>query len=222
MDFAPATIRTARKLLKQIGHNRVQIVDPAKLTLKSRIPFKIRIFRELANERVFELGGTSIRIFERGDFVSAAITTRAVVETSAMCWYASQRFRELDVSSEDQINETLNRLLLGSKDAAAKNQAVNVLTMIGEVEKQVPHFSLNYQSLCEVTHPNWAGVLGAYGTRETQTHIMRIAPKRKAEMESLIVRGLCGALVAFALSYNDLGTLVDRWNLKFEGRSVDV
>jgi hypothetical protein len=103
-------------------------------------------------------------LFEKRTPVSAFIITRALLETAASMYCLHRRVFEVTQTAQIRdIDEFLMKTLNGWKDPAAQIQALNVLTLVDRVNKDLPHFRQAYDALSEFAHPNWSGVQGAYG-----------------------------------------------------------
>src|SRR4051794_23541149 len=100
------------------------IVDAAISTAK--MPYKVLCYREGLIWRIEELGRAACKSYDRRDDVAGIILTRAAAETAAALWYLKELIeRQISNSLEKDLNDKLNRLLLGHKNLKNMPQAIN-------------------------------------------------------------------------------------------------
>jgi hypothetical protein len=154
---------------------RIEILD-ANLPLRvdamvspdSKLPFKVLVYREALIWRMAELSHGALENFEKNRLALAILETRAAVENSAALWYLLTRLdATLEARAVGDIDDFLMRLLMGSRtDTEILPQAINVLTFVDRVEKDVKGFRQRYDRLCEFAHPNWAGTALLYSKHD--------------------------------------------------------
>jgi hypothetical protein len=91
---------------------------------------------------------------------AATILTRAAVETSAAMWYLHKNLAPaVKAKAVGDIDDCLKRLMMGSKsvDRDIMPEAVNVMTFVKHVDKEIEGFLHQYEGLSEYAHPNWSG-----------------------------------------------------------------
>lgn len=137
----------------------------AAISPHSKLPFKALWYREALIWRMAELSRGALEQYEQNRLASAILLTRAAVETVAALWFLC-RILDFAISTGDlaETDGGLMRLLLGSRDDPNLPQAINVLTFVDYVDKQVNGFRHQYNILSEYSHPNWAGVSGLYAS----------------------------------------------------------
>lgn len=130
-----------------------------------RFVYKVQTAHQCMLWRVNELAGSAVLSLASNQLVSAAVLIRSLVETAAALYYIGVKVRSI-VSSADrkaalsQANTDLSRLLLGRR--GHEPDAINVLTMLGHVEKKIPRAREIYDDLSELAHPNWYGAALMY------------------------------------------------------------
>lgn len=156
-------LRDARELTTRINDSLPARVDPAGLTLKSRIPFSTLSLREVLCHRVAELSSTALNLYETKKKISSYILMRACVETCASIYVLRKK---IEVFLKDNDVEAfwshVRSGLLGSKEEDSKIKAINILTFIDHVDKEYKGFRKMFETLCEFAHPNRRGLLSAY------------------------------------------------------------
>ena len=73
------------------------------------------------------------------------------------------------------------KVLMGSKDDKDRPDPVNIMTMIGHVDKEVPKFKAVYDRLSEIAHPNWHGTLGIYSEPDSENSVTRLGRNVRLE-----------------------------------------
>lgn len=107
--------------------------------------------------RAEELGRCARALLGGRDVGAALILTRALIETSAALWYLMRLVERNAEAPDRDCDDKVTRLLVGTKSDDGMPDAINVLTMLGHAEKDVPQVEAAYAGLCEFAHPNWAG-----------------------------------------------------------------
>lgn len=121
------------------------------------------VWREALLLRLIDLSSSAIDLFKQDRLVPGCTLTRSFYETLAQVYYFQKKVK--GIASIDQlaeVTEVVVRAAWGSKDGSTEQEAIQVLTAIGHVEKEFPGFKGEYEHLCEYAHPNMKGGLGAY------------------------------------------------------------
>ena len=180
-------------------------VEARALTLNSKIPFKTLSLRETLIHRTSALATPAVSLFETENFVAGIILTRAVVETVAVTFGLRREItRFLDHGSVEDFNDFLNAGLVGSRWPNAETPARSVLTLVDHVDREFKGYRETYDSLCEFSHPNWSGVLGAFGTIDYTNHILHLGPREEPQILIIGVTSLAMTLGLFQYAYNDM------------------
>jgi hypothetical protein len=113
--------------------------------------------RETLFWRFTELAQDALEKLDHGRIASAMLLTRAAVETAAALWYLDIKItRALESSDLVELDEKLKQLVVGYKDPSAYAdglpKAINVLTFVGQVDKEIAGYSGQYAALCEYSH----------------------------------------------------------------------
>lgn len=141
-------------------------VDPAGMTHKSKLPFKIMSLRELLIHRVTVLSRSALEQYKQELRVPAFILIRSVVETTAVL---SRLTSELESFLESKDIDTLDEFLIKGLDGGRKGDeratvaSINVMTLVNHMDKQFEGFRNMYDVLCEYAHPNFMGTLDSFG-----------------------------------------------------------
>lgn len=201
----------AKELINTLSRSLPKRVDPVSISLRAKIPFKALDYREVLCWRTEELARISYELYERGELASATTLTRACMENAAAIWYLNENIKKVIEAKEvGNIDDTLMKLLLGSKSDLAKVDAINVMSFIDRVDKDIPGFRGNYETMCEFAHPNWLGTAYLYSNTNTEK-IWTDLGKDVRNTESVVVHGLISlnlALSIFQHSYKKMSDLM--------------
>ncbi len=204
-------LKMARERVEEISASLPTRVDPAGLTLKSKLPFKALSLREVLIHRVSELAECAMEQFETNRIVSAFVLARAVLETVALIYWLHKKLLEFfDSKDIVALDDFLMKAMLGSKDESTAVDSYNVLTAVDHVDKEYENFRTMYDSLCEFTHPNWSGTLGAYGKIERGS--LDLGADIKSPPLRLGLGPFVGGLEIFIEYYNNLERLIHDLN----------
>jgi hypothetical protein len=80
----------------------VKKIDVASVSTTAKTPFKALVLRESLFYRVTELCGVAIDLYQQRKMVSAAIITRALFETTAVCYYVYKHLKEVVETGESK------------------------------------------------------------------------------------------------------------------------
>lgn len=151
--------------MRQLEASLPESVAAAKTSWKAKLPFFTTCLRECLLYRATELGRSACASIKDGELVSGAVLIRALLEAVALLVLLDQRVKEAVESGKIQELDTLvSSGLVGCKNNMTLVEAVNVLTVLKHVTKRYDGFEQIYKDLSEMAHPNWGGLLGAYGT----------------------------------------------------------
>ena len=192
-------------------------VEANSLTLNSKIPFKALSLREALIHRTSALASPAVALFENRNPVAGIILTRAIIETVAVTFALRREIaRFLNDKNVVAFNEFLNAGLVGSRWPNAETPARSVLTLIDHVAKEFVGYRETYDSLCEFAHPNWSGVLGAFGTIDHENHTLHLGPRDEPRILIIGVTSLAMALGLFQYVYNDMIDSLHALDFHFE------
>ncbi len=138
-------------------------VLPADLSVTAKVPFKLRVYREVLLHRLADLAEAARDQFEQGRPVPGSVLARAAFETMAVLYYfhkmVTRAVGEKDAVALDQM---AMRGMFGAKDKSTGYEALNVLTVVGHLDKEFKGLAGMFEFLCEYAHPNMAGTLTSY------------------------------------------------------------
>jgi hypothetical protein len=204
-----AEIRGRIELLESSLPRRVDaLVSP-----DSKLPVKALLYREALIWRMAELSRGAFENFERNRLALAILETRAAVETSAALWYLHAKLdATLKAGAVGDIDDSLMQLSMGNRADTdiAPHQAINVLTFVDRVEKDVEGFRQQYDRLSEFAHPNWAGTALLYSKSDPLNLWTDFGANIRAidGPEQVGVSNLNVALMCFERSYNRLADIM--------------
>ncbi len=206
------------KLLNQLKKNidllRAQLPTEAPLVYESIELSRAVILRESCLHRITELAEAAHEAFLKNQLIAAFTLCRALMETEALFIIFIDKLHEsLKTQNLNGIHIFLNKSLLGVKDPQIKQlkrpnpaitdiDPINVLTLIGKIDKKIKGYSLHYASLSEFTHPNAAGTSKAYAKIDYENNIVRFG----------IHEGNLSADLALPMLTNSLHTFIDLYD----------
>jgi hypothetical protein len=149
-DEDKQVFRKARELSLRISQSLPRTVDPASISLRAKIPFKAVCVREVLIHRVSELGEVACDLIESGRIVAAIILVRALMESVALLYWLNKKLHAVvEAKATGDINDFLDRAMVGTRNAGTPLKAINVLSAIDEVTKEFNEFRLMYDDLSE-------------------------------------------------------------------------
>ncbi len=206
--------------LAVLESNLPRQVDGFALSGKSKLPWKVLLYRESLIWRMAELGSSAFEKLSNDKLVSGIVLTRAAVEVSAALWFLCTKVEAVvDSKTVGDVDDYLMKLSMGtatgwpedsSPDAVTMPRPVKVGKLLEQAEKGIEGFSCQYGVLSEYAHPNWAGTVLLYSNTNKQTAVtdfgrnMRNADSAKA-IGTVI---LSVALKMFQSRYNRISDLL--------------
>ena len=208
-DLGTLTPETYRRIagiiVDNIAENLPVKVDGRATTGNSKIPFKILVLRETLACRVFDLASVALQLYDAGKIIPAFIMSRAVVETTSLMF---SLHKHVAVFNEDhnvnKLNEFLVKAMMGSRNDCTPIDNENILKSIDRVDKEFKGLRGMYEALCEFTHPNWSGVLGAYGSIDQENCRLILGNKDNAKKIGIGFAPFVQSLIIFSEYYNGL------------------
>jgi len=181
------------------------------VSARSKVPFKLLIYRAALGWRFSELCSSALEALEREHLVTGILLTRGAVETAAGAWYLSDRLRRAVAEmSLGSLDDRLMRLLFGDKTTSTMPNPVHVNDFLDSVEKRVSGFREQYDRLCEFAHPNWAGTALSFSriAKEENCAYFDSYPRQRASIQTQGVVNLSVALLAFRRVYEEVESLM--------------
>ena len=179
---------------------------------RAKLPFHAVQCREVLAWRFAELAREAYEAIGRDRLAAAVLLTRAVMETAAAQWYLRSRVtKALDSGDLGNIKSCVHRLLLGSRTSEDLPDPINVLSFVDAVNDTVEGFRDQFDHLCEVAHPNWAGTSQLYSQPDAQARAVEFGHNLRGSegIRSRTVANLSVAMAMFELDYNEIADLMD-------------
>jgi len=139
-------------------------VSREKVSIVSKSALKAYLIRAGLLHRTADLVGAAIVLFKKRKDVPAFILTRASLETFALYYYFIEKVKTaIDSGKVKELDDILMRILFGARNAKDEVEAINILTVIDKLNRDVDGLRSMYDDLSEIAHPNWMGTVGHYG-----------------------------------------------------------
>ncbi|MGI9836076.1 hypothetical protein ACJPQX_22855, partial [Vibrio vulnificus] len=167
-------IERADELILLLSKSLPTQVDNMSFGFPSLIPAKLIGFRETLYHRVVDLAESALLLAKANQVVSSAIIGRAIMETAAALFTLSvkcERFYENNITIE-QLDSYLMKSMFGSKESELKYSPFNIQNAVDEISRRYSGFRKIYDQTCEIVHPSWPGVQGAYSSLDSEKHIL--------------------------------------------------
>lgn len=207
----------ARKIAAEIGVSLPKELYAGSFTLNSKLPYKACSFREVLIHRVSDLADASIELLVAGNLVPAFVMVRSVVETTAMMYWLHEKSKGfLERRDENAFDEFLMKGMLGSKDGTTGHSSYNILTAVDHLDKEFDGIRGMYERLCEFTHPNWSGVMGAYSVIEKEKFLLHLGKQHRKPPLAFGLAPLIASLAIFRDYYNSTAALLKDINDSYE------
>ncbi len=179
---------------------------------RSKIPYKIADYRAAIVWRFCEITRSSYEEFARDRLASAVLLARGAVETAAALWFAYSRVKKAIESHQlGDIDALLMTLLLGARDDDRAPPAIHVLKFLDHFDKEMEGAGLRtqYEHMCEVAHPNWAGTLGLYGQTNKENYWTDFGQALRGHAPRFGgATTLSMAMMIFEHAYSEIGDLM--------------
>ena len=203
-------ISDVRECVDRLRASLPQSVDVAALGVKSKAPFQLLCTREALIWRTEELARNCCNALEHDDFAVAAILTRAVTENAALTWKLMDVLNARHQYNPQQLNDVLMRMLAGSGKWPEAPKPMHVLDCLRKMDKKIPGVLASYESLSEIVHPNWSGVVGLYSKTDKPNFITYFGCGLRGvdSSRNKIASAMLGSLGAFEYAYNKISDLM--------------
>ncbi|MCD6392519.1 MAG: hypothetical protein J7M40_03330 [Planctomycetes bacterium] len=151
----------------------------------------------------------AIGLYRQDRQVTALVITRAAFETAALMYYVYRHIEKVVETRElGDIDNTLMKVLFGDKLPDSDIESINLLTAIDKLDKITPYVRDLYDSLCEFTHPNWSGAMGAYAKTGKDFYDLKFAQKDNNVPAEIGLFALIAALGTFEHSARELSDIL--------------
>lgn len=196
----------ARVELSRLADRRPHEADLRALS-RYKLPGKVMMAFGGLIWRAEELGRNAFEALDRQDFVTSALLTRALMETTGGVVLIHNLVKKsIEKGLSEGFDKKIDKLVMGSKIWEEMDDPINVNDMLREVQKVIPgYFDDHYASLSEYAHPNWLGTFGAYGTtHEGEARISFSHHGDAAERQHGTIFGRLSGSIGLCLGYCDL------------------
>lgn len=162
-------------VLQRLADRRVGAVHVEGVFLRSKIAWKIGNYQQVILRRTVMLAEGCAAMWNAGNSIGALLCARALMETAAVFLDFRNQLRRLSgVADVDGIealvaNRTFGHKREGWPREEDEKAAVNVITMVGKLDKLMPSASSTYGLLSEFCHPNYLGVVGLFAVLNEDT-----------------------------------------------------
>lgn len=211
----PTALTACQNSLENFKNCLVTRVDPANLTPKSKIPFKLFSLKELLLHRMTALADSALTLYESNRRVPSFLVIRGCMETTGSIVHIRKKCESyLENKDLDSFDESLMKGLAGGRDKKAKIAAVNVLSLIDKIDREYPGYRKMYDVLCEYTHPNFFGVLDVFGKIDPKQVWLDLGDEIRKPPAAYGLAPLLMSMTIFEESYNivdDLGQQINDW-----------
>jgi hypothetical protein len=199
-----------RQLLADIQPLLPTKVEGRELSAKTKIPFKALCCRAALIWRVEELGRCACDSSEKGDVVAAMVLSRSAVETACALWHLKELLEsQIENGVQPDLDDSIMRLLVGSKISALEVAALNVLTFIDRADKKFPKLRRIYDNLSEFAHPNFSGTGGSFSKIDRATDVVHFGRGiARGDHRRLIFPALITALSLAQYSYEAISDMI--------------
>ncbi len=207
----------SKQVVEELQVSLTARVDPASLTKKSKIPFKIFSLREPLFHRITALSDCAIDLYDADRRIASYLIIRACLETTAATYNLRRKCeRFLEEPDIDSFDEYLTNGLIGGRDEGAKHIALNILTMIDKVDTEYNGFRKMYDVLCEYAHPNFFGVLDSYAKFDQTNIWLDLGNEIQKPPPQYGLPAFLMSLKIFIDNYNEIDDVGMRVNEYFE------
>lgn len=127
--------------------------------------------------RIDELSESSYSSFSKGHIVSGAILARSACETVAVLYYVYKKINNsVESNSSSGVGLFLHRALWGTRLKGEEElpKAIQVLTAIDHLDKAYNGARKDYDFLCKIAHPNFAGTGMLYFSHNFETNESKV------------------------------------------------
>jgi hypothetical protein len=202
--------REAADRLARFERSLPRQMDPLAIS-KSKIPFKADAFRKTLIWRATQLGHCALENYRREWIAAAVLLTRATVETTAALWYLRKKVSAvIESNALGDIDADLMRLQFGNKQWDELPSAINVLTFVDTVDKDIDGFRKQYDALSEVAHPNYGGTTGLFSIMDREKILVTFGDNPQYAFNTKLsgMANLSTALLVFEHCYRKMGELM--------------
>ena len=130
--------------------------------------------------------------------MGAAILARAVLEATAVLFSLAEDVEGIAKGKDvGDFERRLNAMLVGSRNRKTPVDAINILTHLKKMDKSFEGILEHYDSLSELAHPNFAGVVNSYAQLGPGEFEMIVG--RRSRLKSVITQVVVPTLCYYCL-----------------------
>jgi hypothetical protein len=210
-------LETARAVTADLNASLPASVDPAMLTLRSKLPFTALSIREVLFHRVSHLAVAAVTLYEAQDYLGGVIITRSIFETVALAFAVERALnRFIRVRNKEALHRYLMQVLLAHGAPDAKYKPMDVTGLVDSLDKKAPGFRDAYNAFSECVHPNWSGTYGTFARIDPESRVLHLGMSEDSSTWGAGIHALTGALIEFQRIYAALPPLITEMNSYFE------
>jgi hypothetical protein len=195
--------------IRVIGRELPTAVNMRQTARYSKLPSKVLAMHIAMRYRVVEMGSAAVESFREGQAVAGAANARGVLETAALFHHIVKRMKQVVADGKTgDADDFLMQALAATRHPKEKNstilrQSMNIVTRIeAHLDKDLPGMANMYAILCESTHPNYFGLVGAYEQEGSRGYAKIYGSS--AHLVHLHQHCLAAALIVFVRCHEEL------------------
>lgn len=211
-----------REHLKELKKVLPQRIDPAFISHKSKVPYKMADALGSLLWRSFELAETAYQSLQKNNIASGILLVRASMETTSVLFYLYSKMEStIKDKNVAEFDDKIMRILLGSKNKVTAIESISVLTTIDKTNKKYDNYRWLYDLLSEYAHPNWLGTHGLYA-KVSPSEIYTDYGKniRNGNIVDSGYSSLLSSLMITVSTYEKIGNIADEF-IKICNEDID-
>ena len=140
--------------VKWLKKYEIPIIQHPRPYIQPSIPFRSKIIYFTSMLRSLEISKSFINVFNKFEFFTCALLSRAACELGAYIYYVDKKLKHhLNNSDWPTINAILDKFVIGSL-AVGDTKPVRSGEVIREIRKIIPQYAEAYDDLSEIVHFN--------------------------------------------------------------------
>ena len=122
-----------------------------------RVVWSCQIYLQLVFYRTVDMTGAMLKCWEDVQIAPAFVLLRALVENAAVLYDARNEIKRLlQEGSFKNVYTYIDTLIFCNRiDKNSPYKAINILTVLDHIDREIPDFRTGYERLCEYAHPNF-------------------------------------------------------------------
>ncbi|MGE8941516.1 hypothetical protein ACO2I3_06360 [Leptospira interrogans] len=189
---------------------RVQTVTREGDLLRSKIAWKHAVLRQSLTYRLVDLGDAAISQWELGNGLASIVLGRAFLETVALVFFVAKRTEKMLAARDlDGLNQLAMQVTFGGRSPDWEfpdGPAINVMTALDHMSKEVEGTRKHYESISEIAHPNSQGTQQFYARINHDTGDVTLSNEKRGLS---VIRPLLPAIGAGMLAAKKLAQIDD-------------